>query len=228
MENFDFAVIAHAFPYLLNGMALTLRLTALATIFGFSLGTVLALMRLLSTGIVSTTAALYVDAMRSIPLLLVIFWFYFLVPYIGAWMVGSPQPIQVGAFRSAVVSFTLFEAAYFCEIMRAGIQSIARGQTSAGYALGLTYGQTMLSIVLPQAIRNMTPALVTRIIIIFQDTSLVYVLSMTDFLGAASQIGQRDSRLTELYLFAAGVYLVICFTTSRFAARLESRTKVVR
>src|SRR6266566_3246989 len=178
-SNFDYDVIIRSLPYLFyDGMTFTLALTAFATVGGIIFGTLLAMMRLSGFVPISVLAAGYVNLMRSVPLLLVIFWFYFLVPYIGAWIVGSPRPIQVGAFRSAVVSFTLFEAAYFCEIMRAGIQSISRGQVSAGMALGLTYRQTMVSVVLPQALRNMTPSLLTRFIILFQDTSLVYVLSL--------------------------------------------------
>ena len=152
--------------------------------------------------------------MRSVPLVLMIFWFYFLVPYIGQWITGAERPIQVGAFVSSLVTFTLFEAAYFCEIMRAGIQSIPRGQVAAAQALGMTYPQTMGYIVLPQAFRNMMPVLLTQTIILFQDTSLVYVLSITDFLGAASKVAQRDGRLVEMYLFAALVYFVISFAAS--------------
>ena len=124
-----------------------------------------------------------------------------------------------------MITFTLFEAAYFCEIMRAGIQSISRGQVSASLALGLSPWQSMRHVVLPQAFRNMIPALLTRVIILFQDTSLVYVLSLTDFLGAASKIGQRDGRLVELYLFVALVYFLICFTASRLVKRLEKRAR---
>ncbi len=224
MGNLDFSGIARDLPYLFEtGMALTLSLTALAGLMGFALGIVLAVMRLSPVRAVSAFAGAYVNMMRSIPLLLVIFWFYFLVPYFGAWIVGSPRPIDVGAFRSAIVSFTLFEAAYFCEIMRAGIQSVSHGQIAAGLALGLTYRQTTWSVVLPQAIRNMLPALVTRLLILFQDTSLVYVLSLTDFLGAATKIGQRDGRLVEMYLFVALVYLAICLTVSGIIKLLERR-----
>lgn len=166
--------------------------------------------------------------MRSVPLLLVIFWFYFLMPYIGAWVTGASRPMNVGAYKSAIITFTLFEAAYFCEIMRAGIQSVSRGQMSAGLAIGLTYRQSMQSIILPQAFRNMLPSLVTRVIILFQDTSLVYVLSLTDFLGAGAKIGQRDGRLVELYLFVALVYLVICFSASRIVKLLERRALAAR
>ncbi|WP_426231710.1 amino acid ABC transporter permease [Pararhizobium sp. DWP3-4] len=229
MSELDFSSLAGALPYLFKtGMALTLSITALSAIMGIALGTLLAIMRLSPLRIFSVPAGIYVNVMRSIPLLLVIFWFYFLVPYIGAWIVGADRPIKVGAFRSAVVSFTLFEAAYFCEIMRTGIQSISRGQVSAGVALGLNYRQIMTNIVLPQAARNMLPSLFTRIIILFQDTSLVYVLSLTDFLGAASKIGQRDGRLTEMYLFVAAVYLIICFSASRLVKLLEKRVQVVR
>ncbi|CAB3669071.1 MULTISPECIES: amino acid ABC transporter permease [Achromobacter] len=229
MGKFDFDVIWAALPYLFKtGMTFTLTLTALAGVMGLALGTLLAMMRLSRFKILSVPAGIYVNVMRSIPLLLVIFWFYFLMPYIAAWVVGSPTPLRVGAFNSAVITFTLFEAAYFCEIMRAGIQSIARGQVSASMALGLNHWQGMRYVVLPQAFRNMLPALLTRIIILFQDTSLVYVLSLTDFLGAAAKIGQRDGRLVELYLFVAVVYFVICFTASRLVKLLEKRTRVLR
>jgi len=229
MGHLDFSAIAQSIPYLFStGMVLTLQLTALAAGMGFALGTLLAMMRLSPFAVLRIPAGVYVTAMRSVPLLLVIFWFYFLVPYIGAWIKGSDRPIQVGALLSAIVSFTLFESAYFCEIMRAGIQSISRGQVSAGLALGLNYRQTMAHVVLPQAFRNMVPSLLTRTIILFQDTSLVYVVALTDFLGAATKIGQRDGRLTEMYLFVALVYLVICFAASRLTKLLEKRIKVVR
>jgi len=166
--------------------------------------------------------------MRSIPLVLVIFWFFFLVPYIGAWITGASSPIKVGAFYSALITFTMFEAAYYCEIMRAGIQSIARGQVWSGYALGLNYWQTMGYIVLPQAFRNMVPVLLTQTIILFQDTSLVYVISATDFLGAAAKIANRDYRLVEMYTFAAVVYFVISFSLSLLVKRLQSKIAVIR
>jgi glutamate/aspartate transport system permease protein len=170
----------------------------------------------------------YVNFMRSVPLLLVIFWFFFLVPYIGAWVIGANQPIRVGAFLSAAITFTMFEAAYYCEIMRAGIQSISRGQVWSGYALGLNYWQTMGHVVLPQAFRNMVPVLLTQTIILFQDTSLVYVISATDFLGAASKIANRDYRLVEMYTFVALVYFVISYTLSQLVRRLQDRIAVIR
>lgn len=228
-SNFDFDVIVRSLPYLfLDGMTFTLMLTALATAGGIVFGTLLALMRLSALAPVSILATGYVNLMRSVPLVLMIFWFYFLVPYIGQWITGSAQPIQVGAFVSSLVTFTLFEAAYFCEIMRAGIQSISRGQVSAAQALGMTYPQTMGYIVLPQALRNMLPVLLTQTIILFQDTSLVYVLSITDFLGAASKVAQRDGRLVEMYLFAAVVYFIMSFLASRLVRRLQSRIAIVR
>jgi glutamate/aspartate transport system permease protein len=158
----------------------------------------------------------------------VIFWFYFLVPYIGQWLTGASRPIRVGAFTSTLVTFIMFEAAYFSEIMRAGIQSISRGQPAAASALGLTYSQSMRYIVLPQAFRNMLPVLLTQTIILFQDTSLVYVLSITDFLGAAAKIAQRDGRLVEMYLFVAVVYFIISFSLSTFVKHLQQRIAVIR
>jgi len=228
-SNFDFDVIIRSLPYLFfTGMTFTLTLTALATMGGIVFGTLLALMRLSSSPFLTVPASGYVNLMRSVPLVLMIFWFYFLVPYIGQWLTGADRPIQVGYFVSSLVTFTIFEAAYFCEIMRAGIQSISRGQVAAAQALGMSYPQTMGYIVLPQAFRNMIPVLLTQTIILFQDTSLVYVLSITDFLGAASKVAQRDGRLVEMYLFAALVYFVISLAASQGVRALQRRTAIVR
>jgi glutamate/aspartate transport system permease protein len=227
--NFDFDVIRRSLSYLfLDGMTFTLTLTALATLGGIIWGTVIAMMRLSGLWVLSRFAQLYVDLMRSLPLVLVIFWFYFLVPYIGQWLTGASRPVRVGAFASSLLTFTLFEAAYFAEIMRAGIQSISKGQPSAASALGLTYAQTMRYVVLPQAFRNMLPVLLTQTIVLFQDTSLVYVLSIPDFLGAASKVAQRDGRLVEMYLFAAVVYFVISSIASFGVRRLQARIAIVR
>ena len=228
-SGYDFEVIQRSLPYLFReGMTFTVTLTLLAMSGGIVFGTLLAMMRLSGIAVLSLPAGGYVNLMRSLPLVLVIFWFFFLVPYIGAWLTGAAQPIQVGAFWSAVITFTMFEAAYFCEIMRAGIQSIARGQVSAGQALGLNYWQTMGHIVLPQAFRNMLPVLLTQTIILFQDTSLVYVISATDFLGAAAKIANRDYRLVEMYTFAALVYFVISFSLSLLVKQLQQRVAIVR
>ncbi len=229
LSGFDFDVIGRALPYLFfEGMRFTLTLTIFATIGGVILGTLLALMRLSGSRVLSTFAAGYVNLVRSLPFVLVIFWFYFLVPYAGAWITGASRPVAVGAFMSSLITFTLFEAAYFSEIMRAGIQAIKRGQSSAGYALGLNYRQVMRHIVLPQAFRDMLPVLLTQTIVLFQDTSLVYVLSLTDFLGAASKIAQRDGRLVEMYVFAAVVYFSISFLASTLVRRLQARVAIIR
>jgi glutamate/aspartate transport system permease protein len=228
-SGFDWGVIQRSLPYLFKeGMTFTVTLTLLAMTGGIIFGTILAMMRLSHFKVISLVAGAYVNLMRSIPLVLVIFWFYFLVPYIGAWITGAERPIQVGAFYSALVTFTMFEAAYYCEIMRAGIQSVARGQVWSGYALGLDYWQTMGHIVLPQAFRNMVPVLLTQTIILFQDTSLVYVISATDFLGAAAKIANRDYRLIEMYSFAAVVYFVISFSLSLVVKRLQAKIAVIR
>jgi glutamate/aspartate transport system permease protein len=228
-SNFDFDVIARSWQYLfMTGMSFTLKLTFFAMVGGIVLGTLLAMMRLAHSRPISLLATGYVNLIRSVPLIMVIFWFYFLVPYIGAWMVGSPVPLQVGAFTSSLITFTLFEAAYYCEIMRSGIQSIPRGQIAAGQALGMSYWQTMGNVVLPQAFRNMIPVLLTQTIVLFQDVSLVYVLSITDFVGAASKIAQRDGRLVEMYLFVAVVYFVLCYTLSFLVKKLQQRVAIIR
>ncbi len=228
MEAFDFDVIQRSWKYLFfTGMTFTLQLTGLAMVGGIVFGTLLAMARLSSIKLLNVIAGGYVNLIRSIPLVLVIFWFYFLVPYIGAWIIGADTPVRVGAFASSLITFVLFEAAYYCEIMRAGIQSVPRGQVWSGYALGMNYWQTMGNVVLPQAFRNMIPVLLTQTIVLFQDVSLVYVLSITDFVGAASKIAQRDGRLTEMYTFVALVYFVICLSLSYLVRYLNKRVAII-
>ncbi len=227
--GYDFDVIQRSWGYLFKeGMTFTVTLTLIAMTGGIVFGTLLAMMRLSAFKPLSMLAGAYVNLMRSVPLVLVIFWFFFMVPYIGAWITGADRPVQVGAWLSAVITFTMFEAAYYCEIMRAGIQSIPRGQVWAGYALGLNYWQAMGQVVLPQAFRNMLPVLLTQTIILFQDTSLVYVISATDFLGAASKVANRDYRLVEMYTFVAVVYFVISYGLSMLVKQLQDRIAIIR
>ena len=228
-SGFDWDVIQRSLPYLFReGMTFTVTLTILAMAGGIVFGTLLAMMRLSSFKPLSWLAAAYVNLMRSIPLVLVIFWFFFLVPYIGAWILRESQPVHVGAWLSAVITFTMFEAAYYCEIMRAGIQSIPRGQVWSGYALGLNYRQTMGRIVLPQAFRNMLPVLLTQTIILFQDTSLVYAIGAYDLLKGFEVAGKNYNRPVETYLVAAVVYFVICFSLSMAVRRLQRKIAIIR
>jgi len=226
--HLDFGVISSSLPFLWKGFQYTVQLTAIAALGGLFFGTLLAMARLASSRWLSQPAAAYVNLMRSIPLVLVIFWFFFLMPLVFQAISGAERPVQIGAERTAIITFIMFEAAYFCEIMRAGIQSIPKGQVNSAYALGLTYGQAMRLVILPQAFRNMIPVLLTQTIILFQDTSLVYVISATDFVGAASKIAQRDGRLVEMYLFVAAVYFVLCYTLSYFVKRLQKKIAVIR
>ncbi len=229
LGNFDFEVIGRTWQYLFfTGMTFTVELTLMAMVGGIIFGTILALGRLSHFKWLSAICGTYVNGIRSVPLVLVIFWFYFLVPYIGAWVIGSPTPIRVGAFTSSLVTFILFEGAYYCEIMRAGIQSISRGQMMAGQALGMNYWQNMGNIVLPQAFRNMIPILLTQTIVLFQDVSLVSILSITDFVGAARKIAERDGRQAEMYLFVGLVYFVICLSLSMLVKQLQKRVAIVR
>jgi glutamate/aspartate transport system permease protein len=228
-SGYDFDVIERSLGYLFReGMVFTLTLTALAMTGGIVFGTLLAMMRLSSMRWLSALAGGYVNLMRSLPLVLVIFWFFFLVPYLYGALRGDGKPIAIGAFYSALITFTMFEAAYYCEIMRAGIQSIPRGQVWSGYALGLNYWQSMGYVVLPQAFRNMLPVLLTQTVILFQDTSLVYVISATDFLGAAAKVANRDYRLVEMYTFVAVVYFVISYSLSLLVKRLQDRIAIIR
>lgn len=215
MENFDYQIIWENLPFLWEGMQVTFLLTGLAVVGGIVLGTFLALVRIARIPVASWLAAAYVNFFRSLPLILVIFWLYFLVPLI----LGRP----VGSFYSVLVAFVLFEAAYYSEIIRAGISSVRSGQIAAGMAIGLTYPQTMRYIVLPQAFRAMVPILLTQAIILFQDTSLVYVVGLKDFLVSAEIIANRDQRLVEMFLFVALVYFTICFAGSLLAKKLQKR-----
>ncbi len=212
-RDFDFQVIFGNLDILWDGMLITFLLTAVAIVGGILFGTVLSLMRLSKYMVLSLVAGRYVDAFRSTPLILVIFWFYFAVPIV----VGRP----IGGLYSVLIAFTLFEAAYYCEIIRAGIQSIRRPQIHAGLALGLTQWQTMRSVVLPQAFRNMVPVLLTQAIVLFQDTSLVYVVGLKDFLTAADLIAVRDNRVVEMYFTAAVVYFVLCIIGSLWVRKLQ-------
>lgn len=229
LSNFDFKAIWDALPYLLlTGMRFTLTLTILSTIGAVILGTGFALMRLSQSPVLRTISAIYINFMRSMPFVLIIFWVYFLFPYIGQALKGADRPVEVNAFQSALITFILFEAAFFAEIMRAGVQSVPRGQTSAAYALGLNYWKAMGLVILPQAFRNMLPVLFTQAIVLFQDTSLVYVISLTDFMGAANKVAQRDGRLVEMYVFAAVVYFLISYLASLGVRRLQAKTAIIR
>ncbi len=227
MGDLDFEVIGRVLPYLAAGLQYTIQLTLVAAAGGVIFGTLLAMARLSSSRPLALAAAGYVNLMRSIPLLLVIFWFYFLMPVLLQSLTGAERPPQIGAEGSAYITFILFEAAYFCEIMRAGIQSIAKSQAGAGYALGLSYWQVMRLIVLPQAFRNMLPVLLTQAIILFQDVSLVSLLNVTDFVGAAVKVAQRDSRVVEMYLFVAVVYFILCYSLSAAVKQLQRRIAIV-
>lgn len=217
----DFSAILPALPGLQDGLLMTLQLTGLGVLGGVVLGTLLALMRMSHNRLLSRLAGLYVSYFRSIPLLLVITWFYLAVPFLLRWITGNDTP--VGAFASCLVAFVMFEAAYFCEIVRAGIQAIPKGQMGAAQALGMTYGQCMRLIILPQAFRKMTPLLLQQSIILFQDTSLVYTVGLMDFLNAARSRGDIIGQPHEFLIFAGLVYFIVSFSASLAVKRLQKR-----
>ncbi len=218
----DFGAILPALPVLLEGMRTTLELMLPAVLGGVLLGTLLAMMRLARNRLAAALAATYVNYCRSIPLLLVITWFYFAVPFVLREITGEDTP--VGAFTSCLAAFVLFEAAYFCEIVRAGIQSVPKGQMNAALALGMRYGQCMRLVVLPQALRKMAPLLLQQSIILFQDTSLVYTVGLMDFLNAARSQGDIIGRPHEFLLVAGLVYFIISFAASQLVRRLQTRS----
>ncbi|WP_225780927.1 amino acid ABC transporter permease [Xenophilus sp. Marseille-Q4582] len=206
--------------YVLKGLYFSVFLTFVATLGGVFFGTLLALMRLSGKKWLDLPAAVYVNGMRSVPLVMVILGFFLLVPFV----IGRP----IGAETSAIITFIAFEAAYFSEIMRAGIQSIPRGQVFAGQAMGMTYKQNMTLVILPQAFRNMLPVLLTQTIILFQDTSLVYAIGAYDLLKGFETAGKNFGRPTESYLLAAIVYFVICFSLSYVVKRIHKKIAIIR
>ncbi|GLZ88804.1 amino acid ABC transporter permease [Pseudomonas sp. BN414] len=220
----DFSAIIPALPGLADGLLMTLKLMVLGVFGGVALGTLLALMRLSHNPMMSKIAGLYVNYFRSIPLLLVITWFYFAVPFLLRAITGEDTP--VGAFTSCLVAFMMFEAAYFCEIVRAGIQAIPKGQMGAASALGMTYSQSMRLIILPQAFRKMTPLLLQQSIILFQDTSLVYTVGLMDFLNAARSRGDIIGQPHEFLIFAGLVYFSVSFIASQLVKLLQKRLAV--
>ncbi|SUX29516.1 amino acid ABC transporter permease [Chromobacterium vaccinii] len=220
----DFSQIVPALPGLSQGMLLTLKMLAGGVAGGVLLGILLALGRLSSNKVLSGFATAYIYYFRSIPLLLVISWFYLAVPMLLNWITGNLEP--VGAFTSCLVAFVMFEAAYFAEIVRAGIQAIPKGQPNAAYALGMRYHQVMGLIVLPQALRKMLPLLLQQSIILFQDTSLVYAVGLMDFLNTARSKGDIVGLPHEFLIFAGMVYFLISFGASRLVKRLQQRLAV--
>jgi len=214
---FDWEIISR---FIAKGFVFSVQLTLIAMAGGIVFGTVLALMRLSGRKSLDVPAAVYVNGMRSIPLVMVILWFYLLIPF----LIGR----SIGAELSAIITFVAFESAYYSEIMRAGIQSVSRGQVYAAQAVGMSYGQTMRLVVLPQAFRNMLPVLLTQTIILFQDTSLVYAIGAYDLLKGFEQAGKNYGRPIEAYLLAAVVYFVICISLSQMVKRLQTRIAIVR
>jgi glutamate/aspartate transport system permease protein len=222
MYEFDWSSIPGALGPLARGMGVTLRVTLFAIAFGLVWGTLLAVARLSRRRWLSLASAGYVNLFRSVPLVMVILWFYLVVPSLLRRFLGVSGATDI-RLVSALTAFALFEAAYYAEIIRAGIQSVASGQVAAAQALGMTSGQALRLVILPQALRNMMPLLLTQAVILFQDTSLVYVIGLADFFGTAYQVGDRDGRLVELLLFAGLVYLVTCTAASAVVRQLQRR-----
>ncbi|MGC1531039.1 MAG: amino acid ABC transporter permease [Bradyrhizobium sp.] len=219
----DLSAITSAAPFLLSGLLFTIQITVVGVAGGIVFGSLLAMARLSSNPLLSGLSTVYVNLMRSIPLILVIFWVFFLVPWAIGWLVNGGRPVAVGASMTIYVTFVLFEAAYYSEIVRAGFRSISTGQYAACEALGLSKLHAYVYILFPQAIRNVLPILLTQTIILFQDTSLVYVISATDLLGAATKIAQRDGRLVEMYLTVGVIYFLFCYAASQIVKRLQGR-----
>ncbi|CAB3768693.1 glutamate/aspartate ABC transporter permease GltK [Paraburkholderia humisilvae] len=222
MHHFDWSGIPGALPTLWSGAIITFQITVVAIVCGIVIGTVLALLRLSSITPLAWFARMYVTLFRSIPLVMVLLWFFLIVPQVLQNLLGLSPDIDI-RLASAMVAFSLFEAAYYSEIIRAGIQAVSRGQVNAAFALGMTYAQAMQLIVLPQAFRAMIPLLLTQAIVLFQDTSLVYVIGLADFFRTAANIGDRDGTSVEMVLFAGACYFVICVVASSLVKSLQKK-----
>ena len=219
----DFQVVANNFVFLIAQGFLgigaftggTLRLAAPAIVLGFLLGTLVGLARLSRHGWLNWPAKIYIEFFRGVPLVMVIFWFWFIIPALA----GKSLP----EYSVALTAFIIFEAAYLAEIVRAGIQSVPRGQVEAATATGLSKIQLMRHVILPQALRNMIPALVTQFIVLLKDTSLASIIGYVDLTKAAQIVNNREIRPFELYLFIAVIYWLCSYSMSRYARHLESR-----
>jgi glutamate/aspartate transport system permease protein len=222
MHQFDWSGLFAALPTLWTGAVVTFKITVLAIVVGIGWGTLLAIMRLSSVKPLQWFAHGYVTLFRSIPLVMVLLWFFLIVPQVLQNVLGLSPDIDI-RLASAMLAFSLFEAAYYSEIIRAGIQAVPRGQVSASLALGMNYGQAMRLVVLPQAFRAMAPLLLTQAIVLFQDTSLVYVISLADFFRTATNIGDRDGAIVEMVLFAGACYFVICVIASGLVKGLQKK-----
>jgi glutamate/aspartate transport system permease protein len=222
MHQYNWSGVLAALPTLANGAWITLQITVVAIVAGVILGTVLALLRLSNVAPLEWFAKLYVTLFRSIPLVMVLLWFFLIVPQVLQSVLGLSPDIDI-RLASAMIAFSLFEAAYYSEIIRAGIQAVSRGQMNAAFALGMTYSQSMKLVVLPQAFRAMVPLLLTQAIVLFQDTSLVYVISLADFFRTATNVGDRDGTTVEMVLFAGACYFVICVLASALVKSLQKK-----
>jgi glutamate/aspartate transport system permease protein len=222
MHHFNWSSVLSSLPTLWTGAIITFKITALALVFGIAWGTVLALLRLSGIKPLEWFAKGYVTLFRSIPLVMVLLWFFLIVPQFLQNVLGLSAEVDI-RLASAMVAFSLFEAAYYSEIIRAGIQAVSRGQVNAAFALGMTYTQSMKLIVLPQAFRAMVPLLLTQAIVLFQDTSLVYVISLADFFRTATNVGDRDGTTVEMVLFAGACYFVVCLVASGLVKSLQKK-----
>lgn len=227
MNELDFSVVIDSLPFLWKGLQFSLTLTLVAFGAGLVLGTALALIQHLQVPVLAPLARTYVALIRSVPLIMVLFWFFFLVPLIVGWLFNNGRPMPLGGMWTAFITFSLFEAAYYSEIIRVGLRSVTKGQYEAADALSLSTYHTYRHIILPQVFRVTTPIILSQTIILFQDTSLVYVLSLTDLVGAASKVAQLNGSLVEMYLTVAVIYLVICTAASQLVAVLRKRTRIV-
>ena len=225
MFSFDWSILQQSLPLLGQGAMVTLKITITAIAFGMVLGTLLAVARISEYAPMRWLSAAYVNCFRSIPLVMVLLWFYLIVPQLLS-SVFNLSPQTDIRLVSAIVAFTAFEAAYYAEIVRAGMRSVSSGPYSAALALGMTKSQTLTYVILPQAFRVMTPLLMTQGMILFQDTALVYIIGLADFFRTASNIGKTTGYEIDMVLLAGSGYFVVCFCVSVTVTVVKKRLKL--
>lgn len=211
----DFSVILTNLDYLLQGLGVTFLLAGIGMLMSLVTGTLFAMMRISKIAAVRIPAAIFIDVMRTVPLIMVIFWFFFLIPI----LTGRP----VSAFGAALVALIVFNTSYIAEVVRAGLQSVHRTQSEAAYSSGLSYLQVMRYVILPQAFRNMLPAVISRLVALVMGTSLAYIIGVTEFFRAANNVNNRVFQSYAIYSFVAVVYFVCCYSISLLGRYLERR-----
>lgn len=201
--------------FLLEGLLVTIEVSLVSIVFSFIIGGLIGIIRFTKVPYFSKIVGIITDVIRNLPLLLIIFFAYFALPQIG---------VRLSIFWSAAAALTIFESAMLSEIFRAGLNAVPKGQMEAGLSTGLSYVQTMATIVFPQAFKSMIPAIVSQLISLIKDTSLAVIISLPELTHNAKIIyGQNSNYVIPMFLAMTFFYFVVCYLLSLLSKYLESR-----